>query len=41
MVGDSNRISARAEGSSGATVTSSNLSPENLVNSQPRNDQDE
>src|ERR1700759_283093 len=41
MVGDSSRISARAEASSGDVVTSSNGSPENLVNSQPRKDQDE
>src|SRR6201999_510725 len=38
---DSSRISARAEGSSGATTTSSNSSPENLVSSQPRSDHDE
>src|ERR1700688_2734775 len=38
---DSSRISARAEASSGAVMTSSNGSPENLVSSQPRSDQDE
>src|ERR1700716_2565399 len=38
---DSSRISARADASSGAVTTSSNGSPENLVNSQPRNDHDE
>src|SRR6202051_1849949 len=38
---DSSRISARAEASSGAVMTSSNSSPENLVKSQPRNDHDE
>src|ERR1700726_347136 len=38
---DSNRISARAEASSGAVTTSSNSSPENLVKSQPRSDHDE
>src|SRR2546430_7487929 len=38
---DSNRISARAEGSSGAVTISSNSSPENLVSSQPRSDHEE
>src|ERR1700688_1242765 len=38
---DNSRISARAEASSGAVMTSSNGSPENLVNSQPRSDQEE
>src|SRR6202790_4483951 len=38
---DNSRISARADASSGAGTTSSNSSPENLVNSQPRNDHDE
>ncbi len=38
---DSSRISARAEASSGAVTISSNSSPENLVSSQPRSDQDE
>src|ERR1700732_4922241 len=38
---DNSRISARAEASSGAVMTSSNGNPENLVNSQPRSDQDE
>src|SRR3974390_731671 len=38
---DSSRISARAEASSGAVMISSNARPENLVKSQPRNDQDE
>src|ERR1700681_1527989 len=38
---DSSRISARADASSGAVMTSSNSNPENLVNSQPRNDHDE
>src|SRR4051794_17353482 len=38
---DSNRISARADGSSGAVVTSSNSSPENFASSQPRSDHDE
>src|ERR1700742_77053 len=38
---DSSRISARADASSGAVTTSSNSSPENLVSSQPRSDQDE
>src|SRR3984885_8891063 len=38
---DNSRISARAEASSGAVTTSSNSSPENLVSSQPRSDQDE
>ena len=41
MVGDSSRISARADGSSGAVTISSNSSPENRVSSQPRSDQDE
>src|SRR5262249_28514046 len=41
MVGEINKISARAEGSSGAMTISSNGSPENLVSSQPRSDQDE
>src|SRR6266404_2460526 len=38
---DRSRISARAEASSGAVTISSNSSPENLVSSQPRSDQDE
>src|SRR5207302_4790770 len=38
---DSSRISARAEASLGAVTTSSNSSPENFVNNQPRSDQDE
>ena len=38
---DSSRISARADASSGAVMTSSNSRPENLVSSQPRSDQDE
>src|SRR3954469_7526970 len=38
---DSSRISAFAEGSSGAVTISSNSSPENLVSSQPRSDHDE
>src|SRR5450432_872252 len=38
---DSSRISARADGSSGAVTISSNSSPENFVNSQPRSDHDE
>src|SRR6202045_4296647 len=38
---DSSRISARADASSGAVTISSNASPENLVSSQPRSDQDE
>src|SRR6266478_8665900 len=38
---DSKRISARAEASSGAVMISSKSSPENLVKSQPRSDQDE
>src|SRR4030081_3425996 len=38
---DNSRISARADASSGAVTTSSNSSPENLVNNQPRNDHDE
>src|ERR1700710_1910466 len=38
---DSKRISALAEASSGAVTISSNSRPENLVSSQPRNDQDE
>src|SRR4249919_1209378 len=38
---DSNRISARADASSGAVTISSNSRPENFVNSQPRSDQDE
>src|SRR5258707_4114059 len=38
---DSSRISARADASSGAGMTSSNSSPENLVSSQPRSDHDE
>ena len=41
IVGEISRISARAEGSSGAIVFSSNGRPENLVISQPRSDQDE
>src|ERR1700694_4278440 len=38
---DSSRISDRADASSGAVMISSNSSPENLVSSQPRSDQDE
>src|SRR6266478_4709257 len=38
---DSSRISARADGSSGAVTISSNSSPENLVSSQPRSDHEE
>src|SRR3954470_6267479 len=38
---DSNRISARADASSGAVTISSNGRPENFVSSQPRIDQDE
>src|SRR6266403_1529633 len=38
---DSSRISARADGSSGAVTISSNSSPENFANSQPRSDHDE
>src|SRR5580698_9844937 len=38
---DNSNISARADASSGAVTTSSNSSPENLVSSQPRSDQDE
>src|SRR5580692_1033158 len=38
---DNSRISARADASSGAVMISSNSSPENLVSSQPRSDQDE
>src|SRR6202140_316302 len=38
---DSNRISSRAEASSGAVMISSNSSPEKFVSSQPRNDHDE
>src|ERR1700750_50888 len=38
---DSSRISARADASSGAVTISSNSSPENLVSSHPRSDQDE
>src|SRR5436309_4787294 len=38
---DSNRISARAEASSGAVTISSNSSPENRASSQPRNDHEE
>src|ERR1700732_1010033 len=35
------RISARADGSSGAVMISSNSRPENLVKSQPRSDHEE
>src|SRR5215468_3835623 len=38
---DSSRISARAEGSSGAVTISSNSRPANFASSQPRNDHDE
>src|ERR1700733_10098592 len=38
---DNSRISARAEASSGEVTTSSNSSPENLVNSQPRTNHEE
>ena len=38
---DSKRISARAEASSGAVITSSNSIPENFASNQPRSDQDE
>src|SRR5579871_5349417 len=38
---DNNKISARAEGSSGETMTSSKSRPEYFVSSQPRSDHDE
>src|ERR1700720_2903525 len=41
MEGEKSSISARADGSSGAVMISSNSSPENLVRSQPRSDHDE
>src|SRR6202789_428927 len=41
MDDDNSKISARAEASSGEVTISSNSSPENLVNSQPRSDHEE
>ena len=41
MEGDRSRISARAEASPGAVMTSSNGIPASFVISQPRMDQDE